>query len=90
MKICPIQSIFVSTLILKLILIQSEFYLLAAVTKRYQWAQQDVQKFLGNNLQNTLSRVRHSEKNRQAAEEGSYPGEIGLENGRSNEDWRST
>ena len=84
------QSIFVSILILKLILIPSEFYLSAAVTKRYQWTQQDVQKFVGNSLQNALSRVRHSEKNRQAAEGGSYTGEFELENGGSNEDWRFT
>ena len=31
-------------------LIQSEFYLPAAVTKRYQCTQQDVRKIVGNSL----------------------------------------
>ena len=67
-------------------LIQSEFYLPAAVTKRYQCTQQDVRKIVGNSLPQAPPRVRRSEKNRQAPEEGSYPREIELENAGSNED----
>ena len=63
-----------------MILIKSEFFLLTAVTKSYQYAQQDVQKIVGNSLRNTPSRIRRSEKNRQATEEETFPGEIELEN----------
>ena len=65
--------------------IQSVFCLSAAVTKRYQ-STQDVE----NSLRNTPPRVRRSEKNCQAAEEESYPGEIELEKERNSEDLRST
>ena len=54
-----------------MILIQSEFYLLAAVIKRYQCRQQDVRQIVGNSLRNGPSYVRRSEKNRQAAEKES-------------------
>ena len=54
-----------------MILIQSEFYLLAAVIKRYQFRQQDVRQIVGNSLRNGPSYVRRSEKNRQAAEKKS-------------------
>ena len=67
-------------------LIQPEFYLTAAVTKRYQCTQQDVRKIVGNSLPQAPSSVRRSENNRQAPEEGSYPREIELENEGSNED----
>ena len=67
-------------------LIQSESYLSVAVTKRYQCTKQDVRKIVGNSLPQALSRVRRSEKNRQAPEEGSYPREIELENEGNNED----
>ena len=67
-------------------LIQSEFYLSTAVTKRYQCTQEDVRKIVGNSLPQAPSRVRRSEKNRQAPEEGSYPREIELENEGSNGD----
>ena len=67
-----------------LILIQPEFDLSAAVTKRYYCTQQDVHKTVGNSLANALSRARHSRKNHQAAEEESYPGEIELKNEGSN------
>ena len=40
----------------------------------------------GNSLRNAPSRVRRSEKNRQAAEEESYPGEIKLEYEGNNKD----
>ena len=70
-------------------LIQSEFYLSAAFTKRHQYAQQHVRKIVGNS-RNAPSCVRRSEKNRQAGEEESYPGDIELENEGSNEDWRFT
>ena len=43
---------------------------------------------MGNSLSNAPWRLGHSEKNYQAAEEKSYPGEIKLENEVSNEDWR--
>ena len=39
-----------------------------------------------NSLSNAPSRSRHSEKNREAVKEESYPGEIELENKGSNED----
>ena len=71
-------------------LIQSEFYISATVTNSYQWTQQNDRKILGNRLKNTLSRVRHSEKNREVAEEEYYQGEIELENEGSNEDGRFT
>ena len=68
-----------------MILIQSEFYLSATVTKRYQCTQQkSCTKNRGNSLRNAPSKVRCSEKNRQAAEEESYPGEIELKNEGSN------
>ena len=41
---------------------------------------------MGNSLPNALSRVRGSEKNRQAAEKESYAGEIELGNEGCNED----
>ena len=62
-----------------MILIQSEFYLSAAVTKSYQCIQQDVQKIKENSLPNGSSRVTSSEKNHLAVEEESYPEEIELE-----------
>ena len=43
-----------------------------------------------NSLRNTPPRVRRSEKNCQAAEEESYPGEIELEKERNGEGLRST
>ena len=52
-------------------LIQSEFHLSAAFTKRYQYGQQHVRKILGNSPPNAPSCVRRSEKNRQAGEEES-------------------
>ena len=73
-----------------LILVQFEFYLYAAVTKRYQCTQQDVRKIVQNSLPNAPSRVRGSEKNGRSVEEESYPGEIELEIVGSNEDWRFT
>ena len=85
-NILKCNAFFVSILILKnLILIHSEFYS-GAVTKRYQCTQKDVQKIVGNSLPNALSRVRGSEKNRQAAEKESYAGEIELGNEGCNED----
>ena len=41
---------------------------------------------MGNSLPNAPSGVSRSEKNRQAAEKESYPGEIELENEGNNED----
>ena len=67
-----------------LILIQPEFDLSAAVTKKYSCTQQDVHKTVGNSLANAVSRARRSKKNHQAAEEESYPGEIELKNKGSN------
>ena len=69
-----------------MILILPEFYLSAAVTKRYQCIQQDVRKIVGNSLPNAPSRVRRPEKNCQAAEKEGYPEEIELGNEGSNED----
>ena len=69
-----------------LILIQSEFYLSAAVTKRNQCKQQDVRQIVGNCLPYVPSRARRSEKNRQATEEECYSREIELENEGDNED----
>ena len=66
-------------------LIQSEFYLSAAVTKWYQCKQKDVRKIVENSALHVPSRVRPSERNRQAAEQESYPGEIELENKGINE-----
>ena len=82
------KAFFVSISILNLILIQSEFYLSAGIIdrKRYQCTQQDVRKIVRTSLPNASSRVRHSEKNFQAADEESYPGEIELENEGRNED----
>ena len=71
-------------------LIQSEFYISATVTNSCQCTQQNVRKILENRLKNTLSGVRHSEKNCEAAEEEYYPGEIELENEGSNDNWRFT
>ena len=62
----------------------------STVTNSYQCTQQNVRKILENRFKNTLSRVRHSVKNREAAEEEYYPGEIEIENEGSNEDWRFT
>ena len=73
-----------------LILNQSEFYLSAAVTKRDECTQQDVQTNVGNSLPNAPSRLRRSEKNYQVAEKQSYPGEIELENEGNNEHLRFT
>lgn len=42
-------------------------------------------KVVENTLQNAPSRLKHSQYNRQAAEEESYPGEIELQNERRNE-----
>ena len=75
---------------LKFDLVLSEFYLSAAFTNRYQCTQQDVRKIVGDSLPNAPSRVRYSEKNRQAVEEECYLGEIELENEGSDEDWRFT
>ena len=64
-----------------MILIQSEFHLTAAVTKRYQYTQEDVQKIMENGLRNTPSSVRRSERKRQTVEEESdvsHSGEIEL------------
>ena len=69
-----------------MILIQSEYYLSAAVTKRC--TQQDVRKIVRNSLRNPPSRVRHSEKNCQAAKQESYLREVELESKGSIEDWR--
>ena len=69
-----------------MILIQSEFYLSAAVTKRC--TQQDVRKTVRNNLRNAPSRVTRSEKNCQAAEQESYPREVELGSKGSIKDWR--
>ena len=52
-------------------LIQSEFYLSAGVTKSYQCTQKNLRKIVGNSLPHAPSRVRRSEKNRHAAEEES-------------------
>ena len=52
-----------------LILIQSEFYLPASVTKRYKCTQEDVRKFVGTSLRNAPSHVRRSQKNPQATGE---------------------
>lgn len=65
-------------------------YLSAAVTKRYQCTQEDESKVVENTLQNAPSHLKHSQYNRQAAEEESYPGEIELQNERRNENWRFT
>ena len=64
-----------------MILIQSEFHLTAAVTKRYQYTQEDVRKIMENGLRDTPSSVRRSERKRQTVEEESdvsHPGEIEL------------
>ena len=64
-------------------------YLSAAVTKRYQCTQQDVQKIVGHNFPHAPSRarcIRRTKKNRQVTEEESYPEEIELENKGCNED----
>ena len=73
-----------------MILNRSEFYLSAAVTKRYQCTQQDVQTNVGNSLPNAPSRLRRSEKNYQVEEKQSYPGEIKLENKGNNDYLRFT
>lgn len=65
-------------------------YLSATVTKRYQCTQEDESKVVENTLQNAPSCLKHSQYNRQAAEEESYPGEIELQNERRNENWRFT
>lgn len=67
-----------------MILIQSEFYLSTAVTRMYQCIQQDVQRILRNSLPNGPSCVRDSENSREAVEEETFPGEIGLENRENN------
>ena len=72
------KAFFASILIIK-------FEYSAAVTKWYKCTQQDERKIVGNSLPNAPSRVRRSEKNRQAAEK-EKPGEIELENEGSNED----
>ena len=52
--------------------------------------QQDARKIVGNNLPYApIWHVRGSEKNLQAAEEESYPGEIELENEGINEDFKN-
>ena len=51
-------------------LIQSEFYLSAAVTKRCQCTEQHVEKIVGNSLPHAPSRVRRSEKNSSGSEGG--------------------
>ena len=61
-----------------MILIQSELYLSAAFTKRYQCTQEDESKVVENTLQNAPSHLKHSQYNRQAVEEESYAGEIEL------------
>ena len=71
------------------ILIQSKFYLAATLSKRYPCTQQDVQKVVENSLPDTPSRVTHSEKNRQAAEEAIYPGSYQVTQ-LKNEGWRFT
>ena len=73
-----------------MILNQSEFYLPAAVTKRAQCTQQDVQTNVGNGFPNAPSRSRRSEKNYQVAEKRGYLGEIELENEGNNEHLRFT
>ena len=70
-----------------MILIQYEFSLSAAVTKKYHCTQLDVQKIVRNSLPNVPSRVRRLAKNCHAVEEESYPVEIKLKNEESNEDW---
>lgn len=59
-----------------MILVQSEFYLSAVVTKRYQCTQEDVRKLMGNCLQNAPTRARRSQKNPQAIDEERYQVEI--------------
>ena len=54
-------------------LIQSEFYLLAAVTKSCQCTEQHVQKIVVNSLPHAPSRVRRSEKNSSGSEGGKLP-----------------
>ena len=70
-----------------MILIQYEFSLSAAVTKKYYCTQLDVQKIVRNSLPNVPSRVRRLAKNCHAVEEESYLEEIELKNEESNEDW---
>ena len=62
----------------------------SAVTKRCQCTREDESKVVENTLQNAPSRLKHSQYNRQAAEEESYAGEIELQNERRNENWRFT
>ena len=61
-----------------MILFQSEFYLSAAVRKRYECSQQDVRKIGGTSLRNAKVRVRRSQKNSQATDEERCQGEIEL------------
>ena len=73
-----------------MILNKYEFYLSAAIAKRYQSTQQDLQTNMGNSIPNAPSRLRRSEKNYQVAKKQSYPRKIELENKGNNEHLRFT
>ena len=73
-----------------MILNKYEFYLPAAIAKRYQSTQQDLQTNMGNSIPNAPSRLRRSEKNYQVVKKQSYPRKIELENKGNNEHSRFT
>ena len=66
-----------------MVFIQSEVHVSAVVTKRCT-------KIVGISLSIASSCVRCSQKNRQAVEEESYPGEIELQNEGSSKYWKFT
>ena len=73
-----------------MILNKYELYLSAAIAKRHQCTQQDLQTNVGNSIPNAPSRLRRSEKNYQVAKKQSYPRKIELENKGNNEHLRFT